>query len=370
MIKKQVLCLTCAESKLRRLGTMFGGRRRQSIHGGFGQLSPQKAPSFGRLGSSHGAQRGVSPRASATNLQDSQRLSSLAETPDTTQREPEPFSPKTTEPPHETTNGIRQNESLLDSPAPVVQPPSNVNGTREPDLSDVKPPPGPPPSHKQETQAPPTPVTKDSEGFNIPPPMNDPISEAQKEAAEEGDQMFKLNISNTPVEEEDPEAKLAALSSVANSLKIGPATRRSGTVRGRRDVRNTVYMAPQPQIPESQTGSSFSSLPGSPSLPTSFSKSSAVAALTSEASIAATSDTQSVRSGNSLGSLVHQRHPDMHGPGLNSSIVETVSAVFEEGDLKSASIAGEIAFVNNPSDSGDFKSKFFSSSSVYVTNVQ
>lgn len=355
---------------------MFGGRRRQSIHGGFGQLSPQKAPSFGRLGSSHGNQRGVSPRASATNLQDSGRLSSLAETPDTSQREPEPFSPKTTEPPRETTNGIRQNESLLDTPtpapapAPVVQPPSNVNGTREPDLSDVQPPPGPPPSHKQETQASPIPGTKDSEGFNIPPPMNDPISEAQKEAAEEGDQPFKLNIQNTPVEEEDPEAKLAALSSVANSLKIGPATRRSGTVRGRRDVRNTVYMAPQPQIPESQTGSSFSSLPGSPSFPTAFSKPSAVAALTSEASIAATSDTQSVRSGNSLGSLVHQRHPDMHGPGLNSSIVETVSAVFEDGELKSASIAGEIAFVNNPSDFGEFKGKSWFSLFIYIANLR
>lgn len=188
--------------------------------------------------------------------------------------------------------------------------------------------------------------------------MNDPISEAQREAAgDDADQFFKLNIQNTPVEEEDPQAKLAALSSVVNSLKMGPATRRSGTVRGRRDVRNTVYMPPRPQIPESQAESTFSSIPGSPSLPNSHSKSSAVAALASEASIAPTSDTQSVRSGTSLGSLAHFQHPDLHGPGLNSSIIETVSAVFDDGQLKSASIAGEVAFVNNPSESGEVKCK-------------
>ena len=343
---------------------MFGGRRRQSVHagfGGFGQLSPQKGPpTFGRLGSSHGHNRpGISPRASATNLHSSTGLSSLPETPNLSQREPESFAPKS-EPSHENTNGFKQEENLLDAPIPPVQPSNTVNGTHEVDVSDVPPPPGPPPSHaqEQETRTTTTHGGKDSEGFSVPPPMNDPISEAQREAAgEEGDQFFKLNIQNTPVEEEDPEAKLAALSSVVNTLKVGPATRRSGTVRGRRDVRNTVYMAPQPQIPESHTESTFSSIPGSPSLPTSHSKLSAVHALASEASIAATSDTQSVRSGNSLGSLAHFQHPDLHGPGLNSSIIETVSAVFDGGELKSASVAGEVAFVNNPSESGEVKCK-------------
>jgi hypothetical protein len=71
---------TKTESKLRRLGTMFGGRRRQSMHGGISSMSPQKSSSgFGRIGSSHG--RGVSPRASSSNLHES-RLTSLAEAPD------------------------------------------------------------------------------------------------------------------------------------------------------------------------------------------------------------------------------------------------------------------------------------------------
>ncbi|KAH6971589.1 Muniscin C-terminal mu homology domain-containing protein [Ilyonectria sp. MPI-CAGE-AT-0026] len=340
------------ESKLRRLGTMFGGRRRQSMHGGFGQLSPQKAPTFGRLGTSHSHHsHGVSPRSSSTNLQEHNRLSSLAETPDTPRLADSDSFPPHSAASHENTNGVTLHDAPMEM-STLVPTTSGVNGNHEKDVSDVPPPPGPPPS-QQESQPPPG--SKDAEGFTIPPPMNDPISEAQKEAAgEDPEQMFKLNIHQTPVEVEDPHEKQAALSSVVNSLKIGPATRRSSTIRGRRDIRHTVYVPP-PDLPESNTASTLGGIPLSPSLPTSLSKSSAVAALASEASIAATSDTQSVRSGNSLGSLVHPKHPDMTAPGLNSSIIETVSAVFEEGVVKSSSVAGEVAFVNNPSDSGDIK---------------
>ncbi|RFU73786.1 hypothetical protein TARUN_8470, partial [Trichoderma arundinaceum] len=89
--------------------------------------------------------------------------------------------------------------------------------------------------------------------------------------------------------------------------------------------------------------------PGSPPRPPS-SRPAAVAALASEASAA--SDTQSVRSGNSLGSA-HTKHPDLTGPGLNASIIETVSVLFEGGVLKSTSVAGEIAFANNPTGDAD-----------------
>ncbi|KAF5019398.1 hypothetical protein F66182_8598 [Fusarium sp. NRRL 66182] len=345
--------------KLRRLGTMFGGRRRQSMHAGFGQLSPggKLGPSFGRLGTSHSqGDRGVSPRGSSTNLQEHHRLSSLAETPDVPKLPDTANESSNPDNAHGNTNGVSHG-NLLDSPIPYITP-GTVNGNHEPDLSDVQPPPGPPPSHRQEGQIPAPAPTKDSDGFNVPPPMNDPISEAQreaqKEAGEDPDQLLKVNIQQQPVEDEDPEAKLAALSSVANSLKMGPATRRTGTVRGRRDVRHTVYVPP-PNLPDSGTDSSLGALPVSPSLPASASKGSAVAALASEASIAGTSDSQSVRSGNSLGGLNHPQHAHMINPGLNSSIIESVSALFEDGVVKSVSITGELAFVNNPSDSGDAK---------------
>jgi hypothetical protein len=120
-------------------------------------------------------------------------------------------------------------------------------------------------------------------------------------------------------------------------------------------VRHTMYVPP-PNLPESGTDSPISGLAASPTLAPSTSKGSAIAALASEASIAGTSDTQSVRSGNSLGGGNHPQHAQMTAPGLNSSIIESVSAVFEDGVIKSASITGEVAFVNNPSDSGDAKS--------------
>jgi F-BAR domain only protein len=45
------------------------------------------------------------------------------------------------------------------------------------------------------------------------------------------------------------------------------------------------------------------------------------------------------------------------GPGLQASIIETVSVQFEDGEVKSAAISGEIAFVSNYSDDNMFKSK-------------
>jgi hypothetical protein len=350
-----------SESKLRRLGTILGGRRRQSVHGGFGQLSPSQkgtGTGFGRLGSSQG--RGVSPRASASNLNDSNRLSSLAE--DKTSSPPP--RPKTGgDAPSGGANGVASNGSLIDSEAPQIPALSGINGSRE--VSDVPPPPGPPPSQQANNSASPR---KDAEGYTVRAPLNDPITEAQREAAgDDADQPFKMSIQNQPVAEEDPEAKQAALSSVANTLKLGPATQRSGTVRGRRDVRNTVYR-PAPSAPETFGDNTQTSPVGPVSPTTGATRPPAVAALASESSVAA-SDSQSVRSGASLASFAHARHPDMNGPGLNSSVIETVSAQFEDGEVKSVSIAGEIAFVNNSVVSDDSKSESTSTPSALMPSL-
>lgn len=106
-------------------------------------------------------------------------------------------------------------------------------------MQEVLSPPGPPPSHQKAEEP-----TKDAEDFTIPVATNDPIAQAQKEAAaEEADQFFKLNIQKEPIAEEDQDAKRAALSNVANVLTtMAIPSRKSGTIRGRRDVRNTVYM--------------------------------------------------------------------------------------------------------------------------------
>ncbi|KAK2040806.1 SAFF domain-containing protein [Colletotrichum somersetense] len=326
------------ESKLRsRLGTMLG-RRRQSIHGGFGQISPGKggSPSFSRgLSSSHSsthARSGLSPRASSNNLAEAHnRLSALAETPDSPRP---PQSSGADRPHHEGTNGF--GESLSDANR-LGSSAGPINGTHDTDALDVAPPPGPPRTQVQDTES------KDAEGFTIRPPDNDPISQAQREAADESEQMFRLNIASSPIAEEDADAKQAAMSNVANTLtQMAAPSRKLGTVRGRRDVRNTIYVPP-PSMPEPEL-TSENPFPTSPSLPSQSSKPTTVAALASEASIAATSDTQSIRSANSLVSLAHLKHPEMHEPGLNASVIETVSATFEDGTVTSAKVHGEIAF--------------------------
>lgn len=228
------------------------------------------------------------------------------------------------------------------------------------------------PTPKQ-TQGPAVP-TKDAEGYTLPAAADDPISRAQREAAaegavgEDGDQGFKVSIQNTPVEEEDPQAKQAAMSNVANTLRMGPATRRTGTVRGRRDVRNTMYV-PSPTVSDSSPAfpalsqfstSSTTTIPGSPpSTQQSFTpKLPPVAALAAEGSTATASDKESIRSTTSFGSLAaHVKHPEMTGPGLNASIIETVSAVFENGAVKNVAIAGEVAFANNASEADNSRSK-------------
>lgn len=63
-------------------------------------------------------------------------------------------------------------------------------------------------------------------------------------------------------------------------------------------------------------------------------------------------DNQSIRSGRSLTSTGSQghRHPELHETGLNSSIVETISARFQDGQLSSSSLVGEIALAYNAAD--------------------
>jgi hypothetical protein len=64
------------------------------------------------------------------------------------------------------------------------------------------------------------------------------------------------------------------------------------------------------------------------------------------------SDTQSIRSGRSLSSSASAtvKHPDLHEPGLNASLVETVSAWFEQGNVTKALVIGQVALAFNPVD--------------------
>jgi hypothetical protein len=64
------------------------------------------------------------------------------------------------------------------------------------------------------------------------------------------------------------------------------------------------------------------------------------------------SDTQSIRSSRSLTSLASAstKHPELHQPGLTSSVIETVSAWFDQGRATKAVVIGELALAYNPID--------------------
>jgi F-BAR domain only protein len=60
----------------------------------------------------------------------------------------------------------------------------------------------------------------------------------------------------------------------------------------------------------------------------------------------------SIRSSHSLSSLMNTavKHPEMNQPGLNASIVETVSADFSGGHVSRSTVTGELALVHNLRD--------------------
>ena len=64
------------------------------------------------------------------------------------------------------------------------------------------------------------------------------------------------------------------------------------------------------------------------------------------------SDAQSIRSAHSMSSMTSTNitHPQMRQPGLNASIVETVSATFDNSEVIKAVVIGELALQHNPSE--------------------
>ncbi|KAI9668464.1 MAG: hypothetical protein M1831_001218 [Alyxoria varia] len=226
----------------------------------------------------------------------------------------------------------------------------------------------------------PSQAARELEGNRAPLASSDPISQAQAEAAdfnESSSSGLKVDIKNTPVNEEGTDA-LAARASVANTLKalLSQATpRRTGTNRGRRDVRNTVFVpSPQPgetpffeqQAPQfPQPNVSTPPLPMQ-STPQSASTAGAIGGLPSTRSFGSSqghrpfgsgedhnsSDAVSIRSGRSLGSTTSThgtmvKHPELALPGLNSSLIETVNVTFDHGSIAKCSVLGELALAFN-----------------------
>ena len=309
-------------------------RRRQSIHAGSFGRSSSPSKGFSTLGApprSRDGRPAPSPRASSSNLRDNTRqnsnLGAVAESPATSPRTSKLQSPIqpvpadgeniTADTTRDTNGGSAGDGSLIDSAIP--QPPPQVDGASS------------------------NAAQLDAEGFTVPPAANDAISQAQREANSENDAApaFKLNIAQQAIQEEDADAQ-AALSNVANTLRTAnlPApTRKLGTVRGRRDVRNSMYVpGPEVAVAEAQRSPGAINFSAPPAASQGIGRAANLAASASDLG----SSADSIRSATSAGGG-YIKHPEMTRPGLNASVIETVNLLSENGEIKTATTIGEIA---------------------------
>lgn len=199
------------------------------------------------------------------------------------------------------------------------------------------------------------------------PVSNDVFAPATNDVAptnyELEDSSRNLTIRDQPIQEDASEAQLA-MDNMANQLRLQAqntnARRTQGSVRGRRDVRNTMFVpgnqetsmmapsggglppstSPITSVPVGQSALSSSIYADAPATAPQRSSTSG----TNLEDHIAGSDATSIHSAQSLTGLAY--HPELHEQGLNASIVETVSAWFSETGITKSVVVGEIAFAH------------------------
>jgi hypothetical protein len=198
--------------------------------------------------------------------------------------------------------------------------------------------------------------------------------------SESEEALRNLKIRDQPIAEDETEAQ-RAMNDMASQLRMvrfaltvsqctiadtqqqAQTSVRMPSVRGRRDVRNTMFIPNSvpptdarnmPNIvatPAISTGAAAAAAAGTADLVSPIKRAETPGTIPEDRAI---SDSTSVHSGHSLAGLVH--HPELHEPGLNASIVETVSTSFSEGIVSRSSVVGEIALAyNQTSDFSDLQ---------------
>ena len=182
-----------------------------------------------------------------------------------------------------------------------------------------------------------------------------------------------LKIRDQPIAEDETEAQ-RAMNSMASQLRMvhsiltvftcihadveqqAQTSGRMPSVRGRRDVRNTMFV-PNPVAPaEARNTSSIGAAAaistgvgaavvgaGAADVVSPIKRAETPGTIPEDRAV---SDSTSIHSGHSLAGLVH--HPELHEAGLNASIVETVTTSFSEGTVTKSSVVGEVALAYNP----------------------
>ncbi|KIW14328.1 hypothetical protein PV08_07110 [Exophiala spinifera] len=246
------------------------------------------------------------------------------------------------EPPLPTTNGARALAAPVESVPDVAAPQSALlDAVSTPESQ----------AHSPEKPQPPVP------GSN-PWAPDSPEVPVTGLANDESSRNFMIR--DKPIQEDESEAQ-NALSTMANQLRTQAQTsginRVQGSVRGRRDVRNTMYV---PSSTEPFAASPSIPRPGPPvTIPSGSNANENIASPIQRPPPAAMiheehglgSDTTSIHSSRSLAGPTH--HVDLHEAGLNASIVENVHSWFTETGISKCLVLGEVAFAYNPPPSGE-----------------
>lgn len=196
----------------------------------------------------------------------------------------------------------------------------------------------------------------------------DPFAQAQVESptsAEDTARNFEIKDQPIP---EDAGAAQAAMNDMANQLRMQAQSsgmnRVQGSVRGRRDVRNTVFVpnnshelptaSATPTLDPSTPASAgtyntaaTTARTDSPEMMTPVKRSLGTGTIPEDGSHMG--DTHSIHSAHSAVGMVH--HQDMTTPGLNASIVETVNTWFSDTGVIRSTVVGEVALAYNRSGS-------------------
>ncbi|OAX84366.1 hypothetical protein ACJ72_01258 [Emergomyces africanus] len=313
---------------LKRFGTVMGRRKSVVHHSTGGAGSPEKKfrspfTAFRKSESTRNFQQ-VGDHLAPTTSRDDPSLRRPASSPRETARSAS-ISASHHQPPVTPNSTVAPEESaLLEAPA------KDMNATKQTPGA-VQPP------------------NIDAEGYSERPDSLDEISRVQKEAAAAEEPGLNLTIRDQPIQEDESEAKMA-LNEVANTLRLkaqqSGLARGVGTLRGRRDVRNTIFV-PNPASEDS----GMTPIPGLVAGPAPISSSYApkpIASPLGSHDDQTLSDTTSIHSSQTLHSLSGPvSHPEMSEPGLNASIVETVNAWFSDGAVTRSFVVGELALAYN-----------------------
>lgn len=198
----------------------------------------------------------------------------------------------------------------------------------------------------------------DAEGFSAKPDTVDEITRIQREAAASEESGINLTIREKPIQEDEGEAK-NALNEMASTLRLqaqhSGLSRGTGTLRGRRDVRNTIFIPSPPPPTGNEPNDGVSPGISSTSVDRPISPdqqarnvSPPVPGVEDHHTI---SDIASVHSSHTLQSLSGTiAHPILTDGGLNASIAEKLHVLVSQGKVAASTVVGEVALAYNPQD--------------------